>query len=158
MRRKLPILQLNEVSCVLKWRSYDFSTFLQAFGKTPLTNISPKKTWEGTIMGLGGCIATSVILLKILCWPSSMIRYVILKLQLPTLWLLFFIFVCLWPRWHWHDLVLCISCLWAPHAFFLIFTTQYLEKCWFLIRNQIVSLLNLYDKKHNNDDKISLQY
>ncbi|KAG7013789.1 Phosphatidate cytidylyltransferase 4, chloroplastic, partial [Cucurbita argyrosperma subsp. argyrosperma] len=45
----------------------------KAFGKTPLTNISPKKTWEGTIMGLGGCIATSVILSKILCWPSSMI-------------------------------------------------------------------------------------
>uniref|UniRef100_A0A0A0KFQ2 Phosphatidate cytidylyltransferase n=1 Tax=Cucumis sativus TaxID=3659 RepID=A0A0A0KFQ2_CUCSA len=56
----------------------------KAFGKTPLTNVSPKKTWEGTIMGLGGCIATSVILSKILSWPSSMIRYVILQLQLST--------------------------------------------------------------------------
>ncbi|XP_022157457.1 phosphatidate cytidylyltransferase 4, chloroplastic-like isoform X2 [Momordica charantia] len=45
----------------------------KAFGKTPLTNISPKKTWEGTIIGLGGCIATSVILSKILCWPTSVI-------------------------------------------------------------------------------------
>ncbi|KVH89214.1 Phosphatidate cytidylyltransferase [Cynara cardunculus var. scolymus] len=31
----------------------------KAFGRTPLTNISPKKTWEGALAGLTGCIATS---------------------------------------------------------------------------------------------------
>ncbi|XP_073154887.1 phosphatidate cytidylyltransferase 4, chloroplastic-like [Henckelia pumila] len=43
----------------------------KAFGRTPLTAISPKKTWEGALVGLGGCIATSVLLAKILCWPKS---------------------------------------------------------------------------------------
>ncbi|KAK8693423.1 hypothetical protein V6N13_071007 [Hibiscus sabdariffa] len=43
----------------------------KAIGRTPLTNISPKKTWEGAIVGLGGCIATSVILSKIFSWPAS---------------------------------------------------------------------------------------
>lgn len=46
----------------------------QAFGRTPLTNISPKKTWEGALAGLAGCIATSVVLSKIFCWPSSLLR------------------------------------------------------------------------------------
>lgn len=41
----------------------------KAFGRTQLTSISPKKTWEGTIVGLGGCIATTVVLSKIFCWP-----------------------------------------------------------------------------------------
>ncbi|EEF50328.1 phosphatidate cytidylyltransferase 4, chloroplastic [Ricinus communis] len=45
----------------------------KAFGRTPLTSISPKKTWEGTIVGLGGCIATSVILSRIFCWPTSLL-------------------------------------------------------------------------------------
>ncbi|KAA3458731.1 cdsA [Gossypium australe] len=45
----------------------------KAIGKTPLTNISPKKTWEGAIVGLGGCIATSVVLSKILSWPASLV-------------------------------------------------------------------------------------
>ncbi|KAK9274418.1 hypothetical protein L1049_019233 [Liquidambar formosana] len=45
----------------------------KAFGRTPLTSISPKKTWEGAIAGLGGCIATSVILSKIFCWPTSLL-------------------------------------------------------------------------------------
>ncbi|KAL5571587.1 hypothetical protein UlMin_021184 [Ulmus minor] len=45
----------------------------KAFGKTPLTSISPKKTWEGTIAGLGGCIATSIILSRIFCWPKSLL-------------------------------------------------------------------------------------
>ncbi|XP_062091574.1 phosphatidate cytidylyltransferase 4, chloroplastic-like [Humulus lupulus] len=45
----------------------------KAFGRTPLISVSPKKTWEGTIAGLGGCIATSVVLSKILCWPKSML-------------------------------------------------------------------------------------
>ncbi|KAF5744301.1 phosphatidate cytidylyltransferase 4 chloroplastic isoform X1 [Tripterygium wilfordii] len=45
----------------------------KAFGRTPLTSISPKKTWEGTIVGLGGCIATSVILSKVFSWPASLL-------------------------------------------------------------------------------------
>lgn len=48
----------------------------KAFGKTPLTNISPKKTWEGALAGLGGCIATSVILSKVLSWPKSVLSAV----------------------------------------------------------------------------------
>ncbi|XP_055817479.1 phosphatidate cytidylyltransferase 4, chloroplastic-like isoform X1 [Solanum dulcamara] len=43
----------------------------KAFGRTPLTNISPKKTWEGALAGLGGCIATSVVLSQTFCWPTS---------------------------------------------------------------------------------------
>ncbi|KAG6747941.1 hypothetical protein POTOM_047832 [Populus tomentosa] len=45
----------------------------KAFGRTLLTRISPKKTWEGTIIGLGGCIATSVVLSKVFCWPTSLL-------------------------------------------------------------------------------------
>ncbi|KAH0980524.1 hypothetical protein GBA52_007701 [Prunus armeniaca] len=45
----------------------------KAFGRTPLTTVSPKKTWEGTIVGLGGCIATSVVLSRIFCWPKSLL-------------------------------------------------------------------------------------
>lgn len=45
----------------------------KAFGRTLLTRISPKKTWEGTIVGLGGCIATSVVLSKFFCWPTSLL-------------------------------------------------------------------------------------
>ncbi|KAK7301611.1 hypothetical protein RJT34_12479 [Clitoria ternatea] len=44
----------------------------KAFGRTPLTSISPKKTWEGTIVGFCGCILTSVVLSKIFCWPVSL--------------------------------------------------------------------------------------
>lgn len=43
----------------------------KAFGRTPLTSISPKKTWEGTIIGFCGCIATSVVLSKVFSWPVS---------------------------------------------------------------------------------------
>ncbi|KAL6981737.1 Phosphatidate cytidylyltransferase 4, chloroplastic [Sarracenia purpurea var. burkii] len=43
----------------------------KAFGRTPLTNISPKKTWEGAVAGLGGCVAISVLLSRILSWPPS---------------------------------------------------------------------------------------
>ncbi|KAI5647434.1 hypothetical protein M9H77_33439 [Catharanthus roseus] len=49
---------------------------MQAFGRTPLTNISPKKTWEGAIAGLGGCIFTTVLLSKVLCWPRSLLSAV----------------------------------------------------------------------------------
>nr|XP_043621202.1 phosphatidate cytidylyltransferase 4, chloroplastic-like [Erigeron canadensis] len=45
----------------------------KAFGRTPLTRISPKKTWEGAIAGLAGCIATSVLLSKIFSWPTSIL-------------------------------------------------------------------------------------
>ncbi|KAK4754956.1 hypothetical protein SAY87_008713 [Trapa incisa] len=45
----------------------------KAFGKTPLTNISPKKTWEGAIVGLGGCVATSIVLARIFNWPTSIL-------------------------------------------------------------------------------------
>ncbi|XP_010508208.1 PREDICTED: phosphatidate cytidylyltransferase 4, chloroplastic-like [Camelina sativa] len=44
----------------------------KAFGRTPLTSISPKKTWEGTIVGLVGCIAITIILSKSLSWPQSL--------------------------------------------------------------------------------------
>jgi CDP-diglyceride synthetase len=46
----------------------------QAFGRTPLTNISPKKTLEGALAGLGGCVLTTVILSTILQWPRSLLR------------------------------------------------------------------------------------
>ncbi|TXG62654.1 hypothetical protein EZV62_009648 [Acer yangbiense] len=45
----------------------------KAFGRTQLTSISPKKTWEGTVVGLGGCIATTVVLSKIFRWPTSLL-------------------------------------------------------------------------------------
>ncbi|KAI3444726.1 hypothetical protein Pfo_001391 [Paulownia fortunei] len=45
----------------------------KAYGRTPLTTISPKKTWEGALAGLGGCIVTSVLLAKILRWPTSVL-------------------------------------------------------------------------------------
>lgn len=48
---------------------------IQAFGRTPLTNISPKKTLEGAFAGLSGCILITLILSKILCWPTSLLRY-----------------------------------------------------------------------------------
>ncbi|KAI9078850.1 hypothetical protein K1719_039191 [Acacia pycnantha] len=44
----------------------------KTFGRTPLTSISPKKTWEGTIIGFCGCILTSVILSKVFSWPTSL--------------------------------------------------------------------------------------
>ncbi|XP_027933756.1 phosphatidate cytidylyltransferase 4, chloroplastic-like [Vigna unguiculata] len=44
----------------------------KAFGRTPLTSISPKKTWEGTIIGFCGCIVTSVVLSKVFSWPISL--------------------------------------------------------------------------------------
>ncbi|XP_008794843.3 phosphatidate cytidylyltransferase 5, chloroplastic-like [Phoenix dactylifera] len=45
----------------------------RAFGRTPLTNISPKKTLEGALAGLSGCVIIAVLLSKILCWPTSLI-------------------------------------------------------------------------------------
>uniref|UniRef100_A0A1J3IE23 Phosphatidate cytidylyltransferase n=1 Tax=Noccaea caerulescens TaxID=107243 RepID=A0A1J3IE23_NOCCA len=45
----------------------------KAFGKTPLTSISPKKTWEGALAGLVGCIAITVLLSKSFSWPQSLV-------------------------------------------------------------------------------------
>ncbi|CAL9757245.1 unnamed protein product [Musa acuminata subsp. burmannicoides] len=45
----------------------------RAFGRTPLTHISPKKTLEGVFAGLTGCIVTAVLLSKILCWPRTLL-------------------------------------------------------------------------------------
>ncbi|MED6149596.1 Phosphatidate cytidylyltransferase 4, chloroplastic [Stylosanthes scabra] len=50
----------------------------KVFGRTPLTSISPKKTWEGTIIGFCGCIVTSVVLSKIFSWPMSLSSSIIL--------------------------------------------------------------------------------
>lgn len=49
----------------------------KAFGRTPLISISPKKTWEGALAGLAGCIATSVLLSKIFCWPTSVLSAIV---------------------------------------------------------------------------------
>ncbi|GAB2235342.1 hypothetical protein Droror1_Dr00025765 [Drosera rotundifolia] len=48
----------------------------KAFGRTPLISISPKKTWEGAVVGFIGCIATATILSKILGWPQSFLSLV----------------------------------------------------------------------------------
>uniref|UniRef100_A0A1D1Z469 Phosphatidate cytidylyltransferase n=1 Tax=Anthurium amnicola TaxID=1678845 RepID=A0A1D1Z469_9ARAE len=45
----------------------------RAFGRTPLINVSPKKTLEGAFAGLTGCMVISVVLSKILCWPTSLL-------------------------------------------------------------------------------------
>ncbi|CAL4971672.1 unnamed protein product [Urochloa decumbens] len=51
----------------------DTSAFLcgRAFGRTPLTSISPKKTLEGALAGLAGCVLTTVLLSTVLRWPRS---------------------------------------------------------------------------------------
>ncbi|XP_051146351.1 phosphatidate cytidylyltransferase 5, chloroplastic-like isoform X2 [Andrographis paniculata] len=64
---------LISISSIIAADSFAFFVG-KAFGRTQLTAISPKKTWEGTLAGLSGCIATSVLLAKILCWPSSVLR------------------------------------------------------------------------------------
>ncbi|AQK68094.1 cytidinediphosphate diacylglycerol synthase 4 [Zea mays] len=46
-----------------------------AFGRTPLTNISPKKTLEGALAGLAGCVLTTVLLSTALRWPRSLLSY-----------------------------------------------------------------------------------
>ncbi|RCV05670.1 hypothetical protein SETIT_1G101700v2 [Setaria italica] len=53
----------------------DTSAFLcgRAFGRTPLTNISPKKTLEGALAGLAGCVLTTVLLSTFLRWPRSLL-------------------------------------------------------------------------------------
>ncbi|KAG7566274.1 hypothetical protein ISN44_As10g028600 [Arabidopsis suecica] len=48
----------------------------KAFGKTPLISISPKKTWEGALAGLVGCITITILLSKSLSWPQSLVSTV----------------------------------------------------------------------------------
>ncbi|KAL0928195.1 hypothetical protein M5K25_000065 [Dendrobium thyrsiflorum] len=45
----------------------------RAFGRTPLTSISPKKTLEGAFAGLIGCVVVAISLSRILAWPSSLL-------------------------------------------------------------------------------------
>uniref|UniRef100_A0A2P2PK75 Phosphatidate cytidylyltransferase n=1 Tax=Rhizophora mucronata TaxID=61149 RepID=A0A2P2PK75_RHIMU len=66
------VATLISISSVIAADTYAFMGG-KAFGRTPLTAISPKKTWEGTILGLSGCIATSVVLSKIFYWPTSLL-------------------------------------------------------------------------------------
>jgi dolichol kinase len=47
----------------------------QAFGKTPLNEVSPKKTIEGAIVGLSSSVAVAVTLAHFLQWPTSLFRY-----------------------------------------------------------------------------------
>eukprot|EP00250_Pteridium_aquilinum_P009896 c19010_g1_i1 orf=548-1936(-) len=42
-------------------------------GRTPLSNVSPKKTLEGAVVGLSSAVLITVLLSKILCWPSSVL-------------------------------------------------------------------------------------
>ncbi|XP_043688533.1 phosphatidate cytidylyltransferase 4, chloroplastic-like [Telopea speciosissima] len=66
------VATLISISSIIAADTYAFLGG-KTFGRTPLTNISPKKTWEGAIAGLGGCIATALILSKILHWPTSLL-------------------------------------------------------------------------------------
>ena len=44
-------------ACLVLWGSDIFALFGgRVFGKTPLTSLSPKKTWEGTLIGYGACL------------------------------------------------------------------------------------------------------
>ncbi|GLJ13555.1 hypothetical protein SUGI_0215230 [Cryptomeria japonica] len=51
----------------------DTGAFLggKTFGRTPLTSVSPKKTWEGAFAGFGTSLAVTIVLFKILSWPTS---------------------------------------------------------------------------------------
>ncbi|XP_027112995.1 phosphatidate cytidylyltransferase 4, chloroplastic-like [Coffea eugenioides] len=69
------VATLISISSIIAADTYAFVGG-KAFGRTPLTNISPKKTWEGALTGLGGCIVTAVLLSKILSWPGSVLSAV----------------------------------------------------------------------------------
>ncbi|KAG0459004.1 hypothetical protein HPP92_022132 [Vanilla planifolia] len=45
----------------------------RVFGRTPLTRISPKTTFEGAFAGFAGCVLIAICLSRILCWPSSLL-------------------------------------------------------------------------------------
>ncbi|KAK6920308.1 hypothetical protein RJ641_016212 [Dillenia turbinata] len=70
------VASLITISSIIAADTYAFLGG-KAFGRTPLTQISPKKTWEGAFAGLIGCIATCVVLSRILCWPKSLFCAVI---------------------------------------------------------------------------------
>lgn len=67
--------------------------FLQAFGHTPLTAISPKKTLEGAFAGLCGCTIVAIILSKFFHWPTSLLRYRPKNLEIAVL-LSFILYSC----------------------------------------------------------------
>lgn len=50
----------------------------RAFGKTPLNEVSPKKTIEGAIVGLSSSVAVAVTLAHFLQWPTSLFSAVAL--------------------------------------------------------------------------------
>ncbi|XP_076941169.1 phosphatidate cytidylyltransferase 4, chloroplastic-like [Bidens hawaiensis] len=66
------IATLISISSIIAADTFAFAGG-KAFGRTPLTSISPKKTWEGAIAGLTGCILTSVLLSKLFSWPTSVL-------------------------------------------------------------------------------------
>ncbi|KAI3693889.1 hypothetical protein L1987_76844 [Smallanthus sonchifolius] len=66
------IATLISISSIIAADTFAFAGG-KAFGRTPLTSISPKKTWEGAIAGLTGCIFISVLLSKIFSWPTSIL-------------------------------------------------------------------------------------
>ncbi|KAH7431673.1 hypothetical protein KP509_08G060300 [Ceratopteris richardii] len=43
-------------------------------GRTPLSNVSPKKTLEGAIFGLSSAILVTLLLTKLFSWPPSMLK------------------------------------------------------------------------------------
>ncbi|XP_019188998.1 PREDICTED: phosphatidate cytidylyltransferase 4, chloroplastic [Ipomoea nil] len=69
------VASLISISSIIAADTYAFFGG-KVFGRTPLTDISPKKTWEGALAGIGGCIATTVVLSKLLSWPRSMLSAV----------------------------------------------------------------------------------
>ncbi|KAK8936794.1 hypothetical protein KSP39_PZI012765 [Platanthera zijinensis] len=66
------VATIISVSCII---AADTFAFLggRAFGRTPLTSISPKKTFEGAFTGLIGCLGVAITLSRILSWPSSLL-------------------------------------------------------------------------------------
>ncbi|KMT12830.1 hypothetical protein BVRB_4g089220 [Beta vulgaris subsp. vulgaris] len=71
------VATLLTVSSIIAADTYAFLGG-KAFGRTPLIIVSPKKTWEGALVGLAGCVATAVILAKLLSWPKSLLSAVAL--------------------------------------------------------------------------------
>lgn len=47
---------------------------IQAMGRTPLSEVSPKKTLEGAACGLSASVAVSVVLARLFQWPTSISR------------------------------------------------------------------------------------
>lgn len=53
----------------------------QALGRTPLNEVSPKKTLEGAAVGLSTSVAVAVLLAHLLQWPTSIPRYYLSWMQ-----------------------------------------------------------------------------